>query len=138
LALPVKEQFLELAEQPFLNFLIETQGIPVAKVGDLFADVAGTTWAGARLSQREDRWVVNEPSWPDHGRPLAALHWSGTMPSPLMPHRRLFVDYRSGPGGQFARLTVNVRLAALAAAALRHKARSALDVLRGRQLGAWR
>src|SRR4051794_4421152 len=36
---PVREEFLELAEQPFLNFMFETLRIPVTKVGDRFADV---------------------------------------------------------------------------------------------------
>jgi hypothetical protein len=137
-ALPLRDQFLDVAEQPFLNFLLETEGIPVAKAGDVLDDVAGTTWAQAHLARRDGTWVIDEPSWPDHGRAPAALHWSGSTPSPLMPNRSLFVDYRSGGGGLLRRAATTVRLAALAAARFPGRARSLLNVVRGRPLGAWR
>ena len=133
-----RDQFLEIAEQPFLNFLLQRERIRVAKVGDLFDDVAGTTWAGARFAQRDGRVVVDEPEWPDHGRAPAAVHWSGMAPGPLMRHRRLFVDYRSGHATRLARARVNARLLGLPVRRLPRKARSALNVLRGRPLGAWR
>jgi hypothetical protein len=138
-AVPVREQFLELAEQPFLNFLLEREHIPVSKVGDLFADVAGTTWAGANLELRGDTWIVDEPAWPDHGRAPAAIHWSGGSPSLFMRHRHVFVEYSAPSDSALARAQINLRLAALATVRLPGRARSLLsNLLRGRALGAWR
>ena len=134
---PHREQLQDFADQPVVNYMLQRERIPVGTVADVMPGTAGTTWAKATLRRSDDRWLLDEPGWPWHGGELAALHWAGMSPSPFMPNRRIFLDYRTR-GGRLARAAHVARLGLLALGRLPRRARSIVNVVRGRPLGAWR
>jgi hypothetical protein len=114
-AAPLRECFAVTAEQPFLNFCVDTLGWTTRSFQEELDDVA-VPWAGLEIAWDGSEGRVSDRSRPDFGKRLPFLHWAGSPLTPWMPHKRLFLHYRlAHEPGPVPRARYEARLASLAA-----------------------
>ncbi len=97
-ALAVKDNFVPLAEQPFMNYCLDKTGLRMAWLADIVPDVAGFVWAAQTPIRRAHgiyrlHAAKRPPSaWPR----MPLLHWAGYRCDWRIPNRAIHLRYRLG------------------------------------------
>jgi hypothetical protein len=86
MALPDREGMASYGEQPYLNYLVDTSGIPRGLFRDLDPSLSNLTWARRQIYERGGALVDEQ------GGRLVALHWAGEWLGPRMPNYQQFKD----------------------------------------------
>jgi hypothetical protein len=111
----VRDGFPETAEQPFLNFCVDSLGWRIRSFQEELDDVA-VPWAGLEVEWSDHEGRVADRGRPDFGKRLPFLHWAGFPLTPWMPYKHVFLDYRlAGDPGPLVRARYEARLASFAA-----------------------
>jgi hypothetical protein len=109
---PFREAFVDVGEQPFVNFVFDTTGRTAEPFAERVPDLAAALRAGLGLELAADGWRLAGANGPR----VPMVHWAGFTPTPWMPHKALWLEHRlAGEPGPVARGRLEARLVRLAA-----------------------
>jgi hypothetical protein len=100
------DQMIPLADQTFLNYLLDRSDVRCLAFADVL-DVCGG-WAGHGYHRHGHQWVQTplSPTQTPAGR-LVLLHWAGLRLTPRMPYYRLWLTCRV-PHGRRSLFTIRL------------------------------
>jgi hypothetical protein len=115
-----RDGFVDVLEQTFLNYAVDTVGLRKLDAHSAVSD-AVDAWAGMRLKRTADGFVLADARTPDSGRPVTLIHWGGYALGPFMPYRRIFLRYRLANPTSWQRIAFQARSLAGSARGLRNR-----------------
>jgi hypothetical protein len=145
-SLGYREAFVDLAEQPLVNFVVDRYRLRKVDAHAALPDVVEAA-ALMRLKRDSAGFILADPRVPESGRPVTMIHWSGYRAGPFMPYRSTFLAYRLAQAGPLARVIYRLRAfmaeyRRLSHRSLRHLTRElrvrSHNVLASRGLREWR
>ena len=90
----VCEDFVNF-EQSFLNYCVDMKGLIKDRYCDLVPSASCSNWAKLTpIASSEGVYRHFDSKQYGSGRTLLFIHWAGFKPGPLMPHRKLFLNFR--------------------------------------------
>ena len=97
-ALAVKDNFVPLAEQPFMNYCLDKAGLRIAWLADIVPDVTGFVWAlQTPIRRAHGIYRLHAAKRPPSAWPrMPLLHWAGYRCNWRIPNRAIHLRYRLG------------------------------------------
>ena len=93
-ALALRSHLKSSGEQPFFNFYLDSEQIPVESASAYLPDLYDWNWAPSSFLGRTDFYEIAEREGNFLGKRFPMIHWAGYDPSSHMPQRELFLKYR--------------------------------------------
>lgn len=94
-ALKLRSQFADASgEQPFFNYYMDHELIPVESASTHLPDLYDWNWAPSLFMGRSDFYLEADREGAFEGKRFPMIHWAGFDICSYMPNRELFLKYR--------------------------------------------
>jgi hypothetical protein len=90
----VKAQFLDIADQAFLNYCFDVGEIPAESISKFMPNVFDWNWSDSEYRGRSDMFEIADREGQFEGKQFPCVHWAGHSLWSAIPHRDLFLKYR--------------------------------------------
>jgi hypothetical protein len=104
----LRHGFVDNLEQTFINYVVDVSGWSKIHAHEALPDLVDAG-AAMRLRRSGGGYVLDDPRVQASGRPVTLIHWAGHNIGPLMPYRRVFLDYRLPESGVAGRTRYRIR-----------------------------
>lgn len=94
-ARPIRANFVSRYEQSFFNYCVDIKGMNKRQYCEVVPHASCSNWAKSTpIASSEGVYRHFDSRQYGSGRTLLFIHWAGFKPGPLMPHRKLFLNFR--------------------------------------------
>lgn len=90
----INRQFLDIADQAFINYCFDLGETPAESLAKFMPNVFDWNWAASQYRGREDMFEIADRAGRFESKQFSGVHWAGFGVWSGIPHRDLFLKYR--------------------------------------------
>jgi hypothetical protein len=105
----LRDEVAILGDQPFTNYLVDRIGLRKRRYCEIVPSASYSHWANSGpIDSFKGEYKLRNPDPRGGGVDPLFMHWAGFKLGPLMPHRKLFLEFRHKGRPKLVRLACYV------------------------------